>query len=181
MNARTSYPRFTEVEFSRRYAAVREVMRTADIAALILCGTTSAYHEVLYLSNFITTRETFLVFPGEGEPTLFIQYYNHIPNTRQVACIPDVRWGGSDTTTAAADNLLERGLAESHIGLVGPISFKQYASLKKKLPGAIFVDFTPQMVQLRLIKSEEEIEFLRKGAEFSDRAIEELEQQARPG
>lgn len=181
MHPNASYPHFTEAEFSRRYVAVREAMRAADLAALILCGTTSAYHEVLYLSNFITTRETFLVFPGAGEPTLFIQYFNHIPNARQVACIPDLRWGGSDTTTAAAENLLERGLAESRIGLVGPISFKQYESLRKMLPRSIFVDFTSQMLRLRLIKSEEEIEFLRKGAEFSDRAIEALERQARPG
>ena len=181
MHPNASYPSFTEAEFSRRYTAVREVMRAADLSALILCGTTSAYHEVLYLSNFITTREAFLVFPGAGEPTLFIQYFNHIPNARQIACIPDVRWGGPDTPTAAADNLVERGLAESRIGLVGPISFKQYESLKKKLPRAVFVDFSPQMVHLRLIKSEEEIEFLRKGAEFSDRAIAALARQARPG
>src|SRR5947209_9272025 len=165
MHHNSSFPRFTEAEFSHRYAAIREAMRAADLAALILCGTTSAYHEVLYLSNFITTRETFLVFPGAGEPTLFIQYFNHIPNARQIACIPDVRWGGPDTPTAAADNLVERGLAESRIGLVGPISFKQYESLRKMLQRAIFVDFSPQLLQLRLIKSEEEIAFLRKGAE----------------
>ena len=181
MHHNTSYPRFTEAEFSRRYAAVREAMRAVDLAALILCGTTSAYHEVLYLSNFIVTREAFLVFPDAGEPTLFIQMFNHVPNARQVACITDLRWGGSDTTNAVAENLLERGLAENRIGLVGPISFKQYESLRKMLPRAVFVDFTPQLLQLRLIKSEEEIDFLRKGAEFSDRAIEALAQQARPG
>jgi Xaa-Pro aminopeptidase len=46
---------------------------------------------------------------------------------------------------------------------------------------ATFVDFASQMQQLRLIKSNEEIMFLRKGAEFSDLAIEALEHEARPG
>src|SRR5260370_37823523 len=36
-------------------------------------------------------------------------------------------------------------------------------------------------MQLRLVKSEAEIEFLRKGAEFSDLALAALEREARPG
>jgi Xaa-Pro dipeptidase len=117
----------------------------------------------------------------EGEPTLFVQMFNHVPNTRKVASIADVRWGGPDTNAAVAENLQVRGLAGSRIGLVGSITYKQYASLRNMLPQAVLVDFTTQMVQLRLVKSEEEIEFLRKGAEFSDRAIEALEREARPG
>jgi len=53
--------------------------------------------------------------------------------------------------------------------------------MRKMLPQAIFVDFIPQMMHLRLVKSEEEIEFLRRGAEFSDLAIEALEREVRPG
>ncbi len=156
-------------------------MRVADISALIFYSTTGSYHEVLYLSNFITSREACLVFPAEGEPTLLIQMFNHVPNARQIANIVDVRWGGSDTVLAVAENLRERKLDKSHIGFVGFLSCKQYDLMRKMLPQAEFTDFTPQMSRLRLIKSEEEIAFLRKGAEFSDLAIEALEREARPG
>ena len=175
------YLRFSEAEFTRRYAAMREAMRAADLAALVLYSTASAYNELLYLSNFITAREAFLVFPGEGESTLFVQYFNHVPDARRVANIADVRWGGPDTAATVTGNLLERGLAQQRIGLVGPITFKQYEMLRKTLPQAVFVDFAPQMAQLRLIKSAEEIAFLRKGAEFSDLAIEALEREVHPG
>ncbi len=181
MNTKTLYPSFSEAEFSHRYRDVREAMRAADISALIFYSTTGSYHEVLYLSNFITTREACLVFPAEGEPTLLLQMFNHVPNARQVANIVDVRWGGPDTALAVAENLQERKLDKSHIGLVGFLSFKQYELIRKMLPQAELTDFTPQMSHLRLIKSEEEIEFLRKGAEFSDLAIEALEREARPG
>src|SRR5436305_3070703 len=130
----SQYPHFSNAEYSRRYRAVREAMGEADLSALILYSTTSSYNEVLYLSNFITAREAFLVFPGEGEPTLFVQYFNHVPNARQVASLGDVRWGGPDTIAAVAENLRERGLAESRIGLVGPISFRQYDAMRKMLP-----------------------------------------------
>ena len=175
------YPRFSDAEFSRRYAAVHAAIQKADLSCVIVSGTVSSYNEVLYLSNFLATREAMLIFPLEGDPTLFVQMYNHVPNARQMSYIEDVRWGGPDTAVTTAENLLERGLAESRIGLVGAISYKQYESIRRLLPRSTLVDFTPQMVQLRLVKSDEEIQFLRKGAEFSDRAMEALESEVRPG
>src|SRR5258708_18386196 len=101
----TLYPRFSDAEYARRYANVRSAMREAGLSALVLYGTVSAYHEVLYLSNFATMREAVLVFPMEGEPALFVQYFNHVPNARQVASIADVRWGGPDSMHAAVEHV----------------------------------------------------------------------------
>jgi len=181
VNASSLYPRFSDAEFARRYALVRTAMQEAGLSALVLHGTAGSYQEVHYLSNFLVTREAMFIFPAEGEPTLFVQYYNHVPNARRVAIIADVRWGGTDIAAVAASNLQERGLAESRVGIMGTIPFKHYETIRQALSHATFLDFTPQMQQLRLIKSDEEIAFLRKGAEFSDRAIEALEREARPG
>ena len=181
MNTETLYPSFSDAEFSRRYKDVRSMMREAELSALIFYSTTGSYHEVLYLSNFITAREACLVFPVEGEPTLLIQMFNHVPNARQISHVVDVQWGGPDTVRAVAQNLQERTLEKSRIGLVGSLSFKQYELLRKLMPHVEFTDFTPQISRLRLIKSDEEIEFLRKGAEFSDLAVEALEREVRPG
>ena len=181
MNTEAAYPRFSMDEMSHRYKIVREAMQAADLSALILYSTPSSYHEVLYLSNFMATRDAFLVFPAGGEPTLFVQMFNHVPNARLLATVADVRWGGPDSATAVAENLRERGLAGGRVGLAGPISFKQHDLLRKMLPQVVFTDFMPQLSRIRLIKSEEEIGFLRKGAQLSDLAIEALEREARPG
>jgi Xaa-Pro dipeptidase len=176
------YPRFSEVEFARRYAAVRAGMQEVDLPVLLVYGTPPfASSEVQYLANFPVTREAFLVFPGEGEPALFVQFYNHIPATRKMTHIADLRWGGLDTAASVIENVKGRGQMEDRVGLVGRIPVQQYETLRQGLPGATFVDFTPQMLQLRLIKSDEEIEFLRKGAGFCDLAIEALEREVRPG
>ena len=127
------YPTFSDAEFSHRYKTVREAMQQAGLSALILYSTTSSYHEVLYLSGFIATRDAFLVFPLEGDPTMFVQMYNHVPNARQIAKFADVRWGGLDSTRAVIENVLERKLDRSRIGLVGPITYKQYELLKKAI------------------------------------------------
>jgi Xaa-Pro aminopeptidase len=181
MSTGSLYPRFSDAEFARRYALVRTAMREAGLSALVLHGTAGSYQEVQYLSNFLVTREAMLVFPVEGEPRLFVQYYNHVPNARRVASITDVRWGGTDIAAATASNLQERGLAQRKIGIMGMMPFKHFETIRQALPHATFVDFTPSMQQLRLIKSDEEIAFLRTGAEFSDLAIEAIERAVRPG
>src|SRR5579859_5223655 len=126
MDASDLYPRFSESEYARRYANARSVMVEEGLSALVLYGTVSAYQEVLYFSNFATMREAMLVLPLEGEPALFVQYFNHVPNARLVASIADVRWGGIDITLTASENLRERGLSEGRIGTVGPFTFQQY-------------------------------------------------------
>src|SRR5260370_302090 len=182
MDSEGLYPRFSEAEFARRYAAVRAGMQEVDLPVLLVYGTPPfASSEVQYLANFPVTREAFLVFPGEGELALFVQFYNHIPAARKMTHIADLRWGGSDTAASVIESVKGRGLMEGRVGLVGRIPVQQYETLKQGLPRATFVDFTPQMLQLRLIKSDEEIEFLRKGAGFCDLAIEALEREVRPG
>lgn len=174
INIKEAYPVFSEAEFLRRYSVVREAMQTASLLALVLYSTVSSYHEVLFLSDFLATREAFLVFPFEGEPTLLVQMYNHVPNARRVARLQDVRWAGLESAVTVTDNLRGRKLEQGRIGLVGPISYKHYAILQAQLPQVVFVDFTPQMARLRLIKSEEEMLFLRRGAALSDLAVDEV-------
>lgn len=181
MNSGDLYPRFTEREMARRSAAVRTAMQEAGLAALIFYSTASAYQEVLYLSNFQATQEAMLLFPSVGEPTLLVQMFNHVPNARQIACLSDVRRGGIDTANIAASIFIEHGLADSAIGIVGMLPMQRYTALQRGLPQASFSDFSAQFQRLRLVKSEEEIAFLRKGAQLSDRAMIALEREARPG
>lgn len=175
------YPTFSSAEFVRRFVLIRAMMEREDLAALVVYGTFGASNEVHYLSNFSVTREAILVFPASGEPTLFVQYFNHVPNARRVSYTRDVRWGGPDISAAVAENLQERGITKQRIGVVGMMPFQRHDVLRRELPHAQVLDATQHFRQLRLVKSEEEIAYLRRGAELSDRAIEALAREARPG
>lgn len=176
------YPRFSAEEVERRYRAVRALLQEAQVSALLLFGTISAPYEVHYLSNFPTTWETLLLFPAEGEPpTLLLELYNHLPTARQIASIVDVRWGGPDLAASAAEELQRRGLGAARVGIVGKLPAQYERTLRDRLPRGAFVDVTERYRHLRLVKSAEEIEALRLGAELSDLAIEALEREARPG
>lgn len=180
-DANTVNPRFSDGEMARRYAAVSGMMAERGIDALLLYATTSGFAEVQYLTDFRTAREAYLVVSPEHDATLFVQYFNHTPFARRRARIADVRWAGPPDLSSIIEHLRDRGLSTGHIGLVGALPWQQYVALCAGLPEATFSNASAQFQNLRLIKSAEELAFLRRGAELSDLAIEALEREARPG
>lgn len=176
------YPRFSDHEFGRRYRALRERMAAADVAALVVYGAAGpAAAAVQYLSNFPVSQRAHLVFSLTGEPALFVQWYNHLPLARKLSVVADTRWGGPSSVASVGEELAGRGLQKARIGIVGDLPFRDFARLGERLPEADLVDFTPRFVAQRLVKSEEELDWLRKGAELSDRSAAALERELRPG
>jgi Xaa-Pro dipeptidase len=173
--------RFSDAEFLRRFARVRAAMEREGLAALLVYGHAAAYSDVQFLSDVRTSREAMLLFPLEGEPVLFVQYFNHVPDARRTGRVRDTRWGGESTAANVADEAQRRGLAGGRLGLVGPMPWQQVEVLRRGLPDATLRDASALMQQARLVKSDEELAHLRRGAELSDRAIEALEREARPG
>jgi len=175
------FPRFSDAEFARRRAATRAIMAEQGVEALLLAGMAGLDNEVSYLSNFLVTREALLLFPASGEPLLLVEYYNHVPAARRAAHACETRWGGDDIATTTAEAVRARGLASARLGFAGPLPARHYLALQRALPQATLVDCSAALRQLRLVKSEEELAFLRKGAELTDRAALALEREARPG
>lgn len=174
-------PRFSDAELARRHVAVRHLMAEHGFDALVIYSTSDSFAGVQYLADFRTAREAYLIVPADGDPTLFVQYFNHVPYARHRARIADVRWAGPRDLSTILEHLREHGLSAIRLGLVGALPWQHYAALRSGLPRADFRDATPQFQHLRLIKSEEELTFLRRGAALSDLAIEALEREVRPG
>src|SRR5258708_5687681 len=156
-------------------------MGATDLGAIIAYGQPGLDAEVQYLSHFPVSREGVLVFPAEGEPTLFLQYFNHLPTARKLAVFSDVRWGGPDTMASVVEHMHERGWGAQRLGIAGSFPAQRLTSLQQALPHATFVDITTALLDIRLIKSQEELAFMRQGAALSDRAIAALEQQVHAG
>ena len=175
-------PLFTEAEFARRSVAVRDAMAEHKLAALVVYGNTVAHAEVQYLTGYRVTREAVLVVPLTGEPALYVEYFNHVPHARRTAAIPDVRWGGPESLAVVAGrDLAARGLSHGRIGLAGTMPWQAHARLRQEAPSAELVDMTTYLQLLRMVKSNEEIAYLRRGAALTDLAMDAVEQTARPG
>jgi len=179
------FPSFSETEYNRRYRNIRQMMAERGVKALIIFGESSmnrtAQADLHYISNFLGNRPNFAVFPESGEPALFVQSFNHVPDAQRASVIKDTRFGGTDSAETVASHLQERGLTTGGIGLIGPIPYNQYLTLTDRLPDVEFCNLTAAYRLLRADKSDEEVEWMRRGAAFTDATMVALEEEIRPG
>src|SRR3972149_563919 len=74
------WPHFSEAEYARRDARIRAAMREEGLGALIvygvggLIGTDPHQANVVYIARYAAFTQTYVVFPLDGEPTLFIPW-----------------------------------------------------------------------------------------------------------
>ncbi|HEY1388971.1 MAG TPA: M24 family metallopeptidase [Ktedonobacterales bacterium] len=177
----TAHPRFSDGELARRHMAIRGMMAEHGLDALVVYATVGSFAELHYLTDFRTAREAYLVVPAQGEPTLFVNYFNHVPYACRRARVADVRWAGAQGISTLVAHLNDCGINAGRVGLVGALPWQQHRALCAELPHVEFTDTTIPFQHLRLIKSEEELIFLQRGAELSDLAMEALEREARSG
>jgi len=173
------YPRFSDGEMARRRAALEAVMAEHGVAHLLVYGANRFGSAVGWLTRWPVTREALVVVtPGERD-ALFVDFYNHVPNARRIATGADVRPGAPLGIATAVEELRARGGAGTRIGVIGPLGWKAHRRLDD-LAGEV-VDLDAGYTRLRLVKSPEELDWLRVGCELTDRAVEALRDGARPG
>jgi Xaa-Pro aminopeptidase len=175
------FPSFTKEALVRRHKALRQAMEKEGLQAAILYGANRPNSDLTYLTNWPGGREGYFVLPLNGEPALLMQLFNHEPVAQMISLIPETRWAGPDSIATLAAWLKDHGLGQASIGIMGSLPFNQYEKLKSLLPEAKLSDFTRQFRQQRVIYDEEEITFFKIAAELTDRSIERLEKELRPG
>jgi len=178
---RDGFPSFSAEEISRRHAALRRLMAQQDVALVVAYGPGRFNQELLYLASWPGGREGYVLLPLEGEPQLLVQLFNHVPMAQRLSLIADTHWAGSSSIATVAQGIRDLGLAAERIGIIGPLPFQQRDALASSLPEAKLVDFGSTYRDLRLIRSDEEIEFFRIGARLSDLAMQALQVRLRPG
>jgi Xaa-Pro aminopeptidase len=184
-------PHFSASEFRRRYSAVRSLLKDKDLAALVVYGNSGNLMRneanVYYLSDYMDRHQSYVVFPLEGEPVLFVGLYNHLPNARETSVIEDTRWGGENTAKSVAHELRKLKSEGKKVGVwavggaKGFIPHDHYLTIAKELPRARMLDVTGEFNALRLVKSPEELRWLARAARYTDDGIAELVRRVRPG
>jgi Xaa-Pro aminopeptidase len=188
------WDRFSGEEMDRRYALARGLMDEHGLSALVVFGNSGVNRANManpfWLSNHLDLHHCYLVVPRDpGRDTaLYTGLTNHVPNAREVSDVPLIEWGGYDPAAAVAGRLRELGVTNGRAGLVGVnatfsmgMPFGHHARLREELPDLELADVTLPYARLRLCKSEEEVDWLRKAAELTDRAIVALAEGAKPG
>ena len=129
-----------------------------------------------WVTGWPGTVEAFVVF-RPGEPiTMFVEWYNHVPLARRIAQGVEVRWGEHRGIALVIEELKRRGA--KRVGLIGPLAARKVGALENAFDVS---SLDGDYLRLRLVKSDEEIEWLRIGAALSDAGLSALIQGARPG
>jgi len=176
------FPRFSDAEYARRYGAIRDAMKKENLDAILISGTRGS-SEVAYLSNYQAQSPCWLLFPRDGEATVFIHFFNHQPCAKAQSIVGDVRWYGPTPIPTLVKEIHKRNLSKSKIGLASmrAMAYGHVTELQRQFPGAEFAEFGPQFVRIRRVRSEEELVYLRKSGYLTDLACEALENNLRPG
>jgi Xaa-Pro aminopeptidase len=181
----TDYPAFSPAEQSRRRAAISDAMAQAGADHLLSYGFAGQNTATHWLSGWPTTAEAALVHsPGGARDRLWVQYVNHVRLASQMAKDAEVAWGGpvnntDSTLRSALDELARRGAKAGSVAIIGPLSWRQHAMIEERCGPPI--NLGPAYTALRMIKSAEELAWLRLGAAFCDCAIERLGEVLEPG
>ena len=179
MDSVDPYPRFSDAELERRRAALADVLAQAGVEHALVYGANRTGSAIGWLTRWPVTREALVVHtPGERD-VLLVNFYNHVPNAERIATDADVRWAGPKPMETAIDELRRRGAAGRRVGVIGPLGYRPHAALEG-FAGAV-VPLDGEYTRLRLVKSEEELAWLRIGAELTDAGVAALRDHAAPG
>jgi Xaa-Pro aminopeptidase len=185
---------FTPAEMARRWGLARRLMDRHDLRALLLYGNSGVNRHnqanVFWLSNHLDLHHCYLLAPRDEavEPALYTGLGNHVPDARRIAQVPVVAWGGHDPAATVAERLRATGVTRGRLGIVGVnatfgigMPWQHHAALRRALPDLELVDVTADLAALRAVKSEEELDWLRRAAGYTDRAVEALRAEVKPG
>src|SRR3954451_2231557 len=172
------YPRFSDAEMARRRHAIEALLAEVECAHLVFCGANRFGSAVQWLTGWPVTAEAVGVLSPGKRDALFVQYHNHVPQAARLAPDADIAWGGQSSIGAAINELKKRGARTDRVATIGPLSAEQHAALSAAC--GKLTNLNKAYVRLRMIKSAEELDWLRIGAHFSDLGMLALRDGLRP-
>lgn len=175
-----AYPRFSDTEMRNRRKLIDNWMDEHSLDHVLVYGAWMSGPAVGYFTGWPVTVEAAVIFTRGHTPAMYIQFYNHLPECRLMAWETEVLWGGERRTIPAVIETIEaRGRPNPRIGVIGAMPLGAIQAIDARAEA--LVDLNGAFFGARLIKSEEEIEWLRIGAALSDAGYEGLRKGIRLG
>jgi len=202
------YDRPSDAEYERRHAAVRKFMENKGLDCLLIQATPfggRGWTNVRWLTNTLPffSDNSFLIFPSEGDMTLYTGFQWVVDPVRRAQCIiEDVRGGypPRDWARMIVERIKELGYSKGKIGIVsigfaqGKMSIEPSSLYTDSMPVNDLKMYTEELPdvefefvtndwwnELRLIKHPEEIQFMERACQIADKMVEAVLENVRPG
>ena len=185
-----------DVEYRERIKKFQKNIRAAGLDAALVHSNEADFANVRYLSEYWPTFESGGVFvPAKGKPVLLIgleseNYARQRSKIKQIKMLVEYRESAdpeypgikADTFKDVVKKAMPSGRLKK-LGLVGSIilPLPVYEGLKKDLPGVKLVKSDMTLLGLRIIKSDNEIKLMKKAFKISEKAIDAILGEIKPG
>jgi Xaa-Pro aminopeptidase len=176
----------TEREMERRRGAIFQLLQSANLKALLLIGDAGHGWDFngdlrYYINNrTISQREAVVILP-DAEPAYFSPTTGKVSELKARSFLQDCR-PSAFPITDAIEYLKGRGIASGRIGVnfeMLPVAW--YARLQEAFPKVEWAETHDQIMPLRLQRSREEVDILRRAAALADGSYEAGLKAIRPG
>jgi Xaa-Pro aminopeptidase len=178
------YALFSRREMDRRYARARDLMAEQGIDALVVTGEENFQYFAGTAASIALhhslTRPSVLVLPLERDPLIITQSKIYVLMSTYISDIVEYFDVLSFPHQVVADVLKQVGLTRNRVGVelgreqrMG-IPVGAYLALVDTLPRTSFVDAAELIIKLRMVKSAEELAYIRQAAEITGRARQRL-------
>ena len=169
-----TYQFFSLKEYAQRLDALRSRMEQKNVDAMIVYTP----ENLLYLTGFQTPGYLVyncLIVPMDREP-VFVTRAGEAANIEPLTWVEDSRpWHDTeDWVEKTRDTLVDIGLGSKRIGIefdAQPALIQDYLRLDATMSSATFVDCSGLVEQGRMIKSPQEIVYMKQGARAAEAAI----------
>jgi len=178
---------FSRTEFDRRTQRAMELMKRDSLDALLVTGDFSASMNYFYLSGHMPrdyqsnfSRPHIMILTQDGRAILLVFGANE-ENAKETSWVEDVRkYAPPFSGKSLVEPIKDLGLANGRIGAELGVDqrlwlpYLEFRRLEKALPQAEFVDGSQTLWDLRMIKSKEEIDYIRYADGINHRALSRM-------
>ncbi|RXG83575.1 M24 family metallopeptidase [Bradyrhizobium zhanjiangense] len=185
---------FSGPEYRRRVEKARKLMRNAGMSCMLLTGDKNVRYMAGESSTLLTisnARPRYVILPLEKEP-IAVWPSVFVMGLQRRSWISDIRsWPsprpGDEGVTLVIEALRECLTSGDRVGVeIGPesrlgMSFNDFIRIRDELAPTEFVDAGRLMQTLRMVKSTEEVERMRRACSIVGEAFEWLPNVLRPG
>lgn len=173
---------FSDAEFERRLAGLRQIMAEKELDAVVL----TSYHNIKYYSDFLFTyfgRSYALVVTPNDTVSVTANIDAGMPWRRSYGeNIVYTDWRRDNYYFGLQEALRQRGIKAKRLGVEDdslPLMLRE--RIQAAFDGAELVDVSQAAMRQRMIKSAEEIEVIRHGARIGDLGGEAIKAAIREG
>ena len=164
----------TNREFQLRIEKTQKLLRDRSIQALF-CTLGTNFQYLLKAKSNSFERLVLGIINSNGTPHLIcpaFELQNYIENT-PLSQDNISTWEETEDPFLLVKKLsIEYGIQDTKIAISPQTSFTAFSKIKSVLPNATFIDALPIMETTRIVKTDQEIEFMKKASYFSARGIE---------